>query len=67
MRVPDAAGCGQGPDHGRMLASTAGEGTRVTLRLPLTLAIIDGLLVSVGDACFVLPLANTLVPWVAGG
>jgi len=28
--------------------------------LPLTLAIIDGLLVSVGDACFVLPLANTL-------
>jgi two-component system, chemotaxis family, sensor kinase CheA len=30
------------------------------LRLPLTLAIIDGLLVSVGDACFVLPLANTL-------
>jgi two-component system chemotaxis sensor kinase CheA len=32
----------------------------VTLRLPLTLAIIDGLLVSIGDASFVLPLANIL-------
>ncbi len=32
----------------------------MTLRLPLTLAIIDGLLVSVGEAFFVLPLANTL-------
>ena len=31
----------------------------MTLRLPLTLAIIDGLLVTIGDACFVLPLANT--------
>ena len=42
------------------MASQAGAGTTVTLRLPLTLAIIDGLLVSVGEACFVLPLANTL-------
>jgi len=42
------------------VASKPGAGTSVTLRLPLTLAIIDGLLVSVGDACFVLPLANTL-------
>jgi two-component system chemotaxis sensor kinase CheA len=32
----------------------------VTLRLPLTLAIIDGLLVTVGEAFFVLPLASTL-------
>ena len=32
----------------------------MTLRLPLTLAIIDGLLVTVGEAFFVLPLANTL-------
>ena len=32
----------------------------MTLRLPLTLAIIDGLLVRVGQAYFVLPLANTL-------
>jgi two-component system chemotaxis sensor kinase CheA len=40
--------------------SKPGEGTSVTLRLPLTMAIIDGLLVGVGDACFVLPLASTL-------
>ncbi len=32
----------------------------MTLRLPLTLAIIDGLLVDVGGKSFVLPLANTL-------
>jgi two-component system chemotaxis sensor kinase CheA len=30
------------------------------LRLPLTLAIIDGLLVRVGEARFVIPLANTV-------
>ncbi|MGD0732836.1 MAG: chemotaxis protein CheA, partial [Terracidiphilus sp.] len=42
------------------VASRPGAGASVTLRLPLTLAIIDGLLVSVADACFVLPLANTL-------
>lgn len=40
--------------------STPGMGTSITLRLPLTLAIIDGLLVSVGHGFFVLPLANTL-------
>jgi hypothetical protein len=38
----------------------AGAGHSVTLRLPLTMAIIDGLLVGVGDACFVLPLSITL-------
>jgi two-component system chemotaxis sensor kinase CheA len=42
------------------VVSKPGAGTTVTLRLPLTLAIIDGLLVGVGSACFVLPLANTL-------
>ena len=42
------------------VSSKPGMGTSVTLRLPLTMAIIDGLLVSVGDACFVLPLASTL-------
>jgi two-component system, chemotaxis family, sensor kinase CheA len=40
--------------------STPGAGLTVTLRLPLTLAIIDGLLVRVGPAHFVLPLANSL-------
>ncbi len=35
-----------------------GEGAVITLRLPLTLAIIDGLLVSVGDDHYVLPLST---------
>ncbi|MBO0902857.1 chemotaxis protein CheA [Jiella sonneratiae] len=34
-----------------------GKGTTVTLRLPLTLAIIDGLLVRVGDDRYTIPLA----------
>jgi two-component system chemotaxis sensor kinase CheA len=42
------------------IASRPGDGLTVTLRLPLTLAIIDGLLVRVGQAHFVLPLANSL-------
>jgi two-component system, chemotaxis family, sensor kinase CheA len=42
------------------LASTPGAGTTVTLRLPLTLAIIEGLLVRAGDEAFVLPLSNIL-------
>lgn len=37
--------------------STPGVGTRITLRLPLTLAIIDGLLVQVGDARYIIPLS----------
>jgi two-component system chemotaxis sensor kinase CheA len=37
-----------------------GAGLTITLRLPLTLAIIDGLLVRVGHSHFVLPLANSL-------
>lgn len=38
--------------------SELGRGTAVTIRLPLTLAIVDGLLVSVGDERYVLPLAS---------
>ncbi len=34
------------------------KGTSITLKLPLTLAIIDGLLVTVGEGYFVLPLAS---------
>lgn len=40
------------------VTSRPGHGTRVTLRLPVTLAIIDGLLVRLGDAVFVIPLAS---------
>jgi two-component system chemotaxis sensor kinase CheA len=69
-QVTDVSGRGVGMDVVRQrvdslrgsieVASKPGEGTRVTLRLPLTMAIIDGLLVSVGHASFVLPLANIL-------
>jgi two-component system chemotaxis sensor kinase CheA len=40
------------------IASVAGSGTELTLRLPLTLAIIDGLLVRVGTGRYVLPLSS---------
>jgi two-component system, chemotaxis family, sensor kinase CheA len=40
------------------LSSAPNQGSKVTLRLPLTLAIIDGLLVRVGDARYVLPLSS---------
>ena len=39
------------------ISSRKGTGTTITLKLPLTLAIIDGLLVQVGDGHFVLPLS----------
>jgi two-component system chemotaxis sensor kinase CheA len=37
--------------------SVPGQGTEITLRLPLTLAIIDGLLVRVGKGRYVIPLS----------
>jgi two-component system chemotaxis sensor kinase CheA len=44
--------------HGAIdVTSTKGMGTTVTLKLPLTLAIIDGLLVKVGEGSYVLPLS----------
>ncbi len=38
------------------IESTPGLGTSFSLRLPLTLAIIDGFMVSIGQAKFVIPL-----------
>ena len=38
------------------VSSREGQGTTVTVRLPLTLAIIDGFLVQVGGSVFVVPL-----------
>ena len=68
--VTDVSGRGVGMDVVRRsvdalrgtieIASKPAQGTSVTLRLPLTLAIIDGLLVRVGPAYFVLPLAITV-------
>ena len=38
--------------------STPGLGTRTTLRVPLTLAIIDGQLIRVAEQCYVMPLLS---------
>jgi len=38
------------------IRSEQGQGTRIEIRLPLTLAIIDGFLVGVGDSRFIFPL-----------
>ena len=64
--VTDLSGRGVGMDVVRRnieqlrgsvnLASEPGRGTRFSIRLPLTLAIIDGFLVTVGEAHYVLPL-----------
>ena len=40
--------------------SEVGKGSRFTLKLPLTLAIIQGLLVNVGDETFAVPLSSVL-------
>jgi two-component system chemotaxis sensor kinase CheA len=37
--------------------SNEGYGTKITIRLPLTLAILDGMSVAVGDEIFIFPLA----------
>jgi two-component system, chemotaxis family, sensor kinase CheA len=40
------------------ISSSFGQGTRIDLRIPLTLAIIDGLLVRVGTGRYVIPLSS---------
>lgn len=42
------------------VSSTPGQGSRFAIRLPLTLAIIDGFLVGVGDAAYVIPLDSVV-------
>ena len=66
--VSDLSGRGVGMDVVRRaieelggqvrLESSVGEGTTVRLKLPLTLAIMDGLSVRVGEQVFVLPLLS---------
>jgi two-component system chemotaxis sensor kinase CheA len=40
-----------------IIESSPGKGTTITLKIPLTLAIIDGLLVRVGNELYVIPLS----------
>ncbi|MBN2298091.1 MAG: chemotaxis protein CheA [Deltaproteobacteria bacterium] len=42
------------------ISSIKGSGTTITLKLPLTLAIIDGLLVTLGDDFYVIPLGSVV-------
>jgi two-component system chemotaxis sensor kinase CheA len=68
--VTDVSGRGVGMDvvkrniagmGGRVeLSSSEGHGTRTTIRLPLTLAILDGMSVSVGGQTFILPLGSII-------
>ncbi|MFT5312211.1 MAG: two-component system chemotaxis sensor kinase CheA [Paraglaciecola sp.] len=66
--VTDVSGRGVGMDvvrrnieaiGGRVeIESSAGKGSAFHIHLPLTLAIVDGMCVSVGDQIFVVPLVN---------
>ncbi|RVT92500.1 chemotaxis protein CheA [Sphingomonas crocodyli] len=42
------------------ITSTPGEGTTFTLALPLTLAILDGMIVTVGSETYVIPLTHII-------
>mgnify|MGYP001107573175 FL=1 len=67
-QVSDLSGRGVGMDVVRRnirdlgghieLESEIGKGTRFTIRLPLTLAILDGQLVTVGSETFIVPLIS---------
>lgn len=64
--ITDVSGRGVGMDvvrrniqsmGGRVeIASRPGQGSSITIRLPLTLAILDGISVSVGEELFIVPL-----------
>jgi two-component system chemotaxis sensor kinase CheA len=64
--VTDLSGRGVGMDVVRRniremggnveISSALGVGTRISIRLPLTLAILDGMSVGVGDEVFIIPL-----------
>ncbi|MFM8272216.1 MAG: chemotaxis protein CheW [Gemmata sp.] len=68
--VTDVSGRGVGMDvvrrnvealQGNILIRTQlGKGTTFTIRLPLTLAIMDGLMVGLGDDVYVLPLLSVV-------
>ena len=68
QKITDVSGRGVGMDvvskeieslgGSIFITSTVGKGTTISLSLPLTLAIIEGLLVRIGDEKFVIPLAS---------
>jgi two-component system chemotaxis sensor kinase CheA len=68
--VTDVSGRGVGMDvvrkniqgmGGRVeISSSLGQGTRIAIRLPLTLAILDGMSVAVSDEVFIVPLTNII-------
>ncbi|MBD9368274.1 chemotaxis protein CheA [Xanthomonas sp. XNM01] len=68
--VTDLSGRGVGMDVVRkniqalggevQLESAEGRGTRVVIRLPLTLAILDGMVISAGGETLILPLNHVL-------
>jgi two-component system chemotaxis sensor kinase CheA len=41
---------------GVSISSSRGEGTRITIQLPLTLAVLEGMVVAVGDEQYIVPL-----------
>lgn len=43
-----------------IMSSTPGVGSKFTMTLPLTLAVLDGMVVAVGDQTFVLPLTHII-------
>lgn len=47
------------------IESRAGEGTRITIHLPLTLAIMDGMSLSVGASTYILPI-NSIAQVING-
>ncbi|HSJ49422.1 MAG TPA: chemotaxis protein CheA [Gammaproteobacteria bacterium] len=68
--VSDVSGRGVGMDVVRRniqdvggsveLSSQEGQGSRITIRLPLTLAILDGQLVRVGGVIYIIPLVSII-------
>lgn len=68
--VTDVSGRGVGMDVVRKnieaiqggidIVSVAGQGSTFTIKLPLTLAIIDGMCVSVGNETYIIPLLNII-------
>jgi two-component system, chemotaxis family, sensor kinase CheA len=68
--VSDVSGRGVGMDVVRRniqdlggsveITSRQGQGSRITIRLPLTLAILDGQLVRVGEQIYIIPLVSII-------